>query len=432
MLRARPNWRKRPLSCLAFNFVALSIVVSFTTFSFRGKQSYLSGFADRASSAIVAILYHHPTSLFPPRTLLLTPSGDVTADTTSTLTTPAYLSSALRSQRSFLFITPRDDGFNNQRITIAEALYCASQSGAVAVLPLIFANTRYGTKAKGPYLFRDYFNLSALAASRVANFTTPDVLYAAHVDSCRIDALSGGPTRVIDALTAIYNWPRGDDPHARDRRKSISSLPSRCQASSCCKINYASPQVFGTGKDYERWGQGYSLEASPAFRRVRAALRPSLTVLAIAAALVGAMDGPYNAVHLRRSDYKKKCLSMRVECRKFGKNSMYVPSSAVVQKVRKLPNPSLPLFVATEDKHWAQKTLRPKLAAENVTMVLAQEVQLPPELEDYVGRIDMFSFATQVAASKAEHFIGNRFSSFSAEIFNERILRGDDTRKRFF
>lgn len=420
------------MSCLDYSFVALLVVVSFTTFSFLGKQSSLSDLPARASSAIVAILYHRPSSPFPPHTLLLSPSGDVTVDTTSPLSTPSNLSAILRSRRNFLFITPRDDGFNNQRITIAEALYCASQSGAVAVLPLIFANTRYGTKVEGPYLFRDYFDLSALATSRVANFTTPDVLYAAHLDSCRIDALPGGPTRVIDALTAIYNWPRAGVPHARDRKRSMSSLPSQCRASSRCQIKYGSPQVFGTTKDYERWGQGYSLEASPAFRRVRAALRPSSTVLAIAATLVGAMDGPYNAVHLRRSDYKKKCLSMRAECRKFGEYSMYVPSSAVVQKVRELPNPSLPLFVATEDKRWAQKMLRPKLAAENVTVFLAQEVQLPPDLEDYVGRIDMLSFATQVAASKAECFIGNRFSSFSSEIFNERILRGVDTRKRFF
>jgi hypothetical protein len=52
-------------------------------------------------------------------------------------------------KRKLLFIVPRPDGFNNQRMTVVEGLRCAQRTNMVAVLPYMFSNTRYDTKSIG-------------------------------------------------------------------------------------------------------------------------------------------------------------------------------------------------------------------------------------------------------------------------------------------
>jgi GDP-fucose protein O-fucosyltransferase len=331
-------------------------------------------------------------------------------------------------KRKLLFVAPRDDGFSNQRITVAEALRCAARTGRVAVLPLMFSDVRYGTKPKGPFLFRDYFDLDALADAAVVSFASPDAAAAAGV-ACRIVSVKSNPTRALRAFGDVFGWRRADLPAG----KSVPGA-ARCVTQSVCDIDYATPAHFGRYSDFAAAGQGYNVAASANFRRVRAALRPSAPVRSVADVVLGAIGGPFNAVHLRRTDFTAKCAQMRKQCDEFGGDAFVASPAAVVARVLALRQPRLPLFVATEDPGWAAATLRPLLTAQNVSIVLATETALPPALQMYSERVDMRSFATQIICSRAEQFVGNRFSSFSSEINNERFLlrQPDGEAKLFF
>lgn len=78
-----------------------------------------------------------------------------------------------RTPRGFLWVTPRSGGFNNQLITIYEAINCARIHRRTVVVPLIYENVRADTSSKGygPFPFEDYFDISEL--SKVVPVVTP-------------------------------------------------------------------------------------------------------------------------------------------------------------------------------------------------------------------------------------------------------------------
>lgn len=401
-------------------FVFLTFALTVLSASILFSQNLLSLSSRLPMSHIISSNYRQSPAI---HTLLLDADGLI-SEIATTDTGGASLRRKLFA-RKYLFVTPRDDGFNNQRINLAEAFFCAAATGRVAVLPPIFSNSRYGTVPKGPYHFSDYFDMQALTQARIANFTTPDTLHATGI-RCTIETQEGKPHRVLGALRSAYGWRR------RDIRVGEKVGNPPCMSSRLCRIRYSGDTVFGPGNNYEKSGQGYSMDESKKFYRVRAALRPSSTVLAISREFRNAIPGPFNAVHLRRSDYKDKCKQMKAVCEKFGADSMYTTSKSVVVKVLNLENPNLPLFVATEDCAWVRRELRPLFDTFNVSVYLAQEVELPSNLQIYADRVDLISFATQVVAGDAEEFVGNRFSSFSTEISNERVLNGVNASKKFF
>jgi GDP-fucose protein O-fucosyltransferase len=356
----------------------------------------------------------------PPRTVLLAEGGQEAAEA-------AEGEELGLERRPLLFVAPRDDGFSNQRITVAEALRCAAKSGRVAVLPLIFSDVRYGSEPKGPFLFRDYFDLEALARAAVVSFASPDAVATAGV-RCNIAASANNPTRALNAFGAVFGWARRDVPSSEPFPKNAP-----CVTQSLCRIDYKNPSEFGEYSNFDTVGQGYNMLGNENFRRIRSALRPSAEVRALANVVLHAVEGgEFNAVHLRRTDFRQKCQQMVKECKKFGKEAFFQSPETVMERVAALPRPTLPLFVATEDKPWAEKTFGPLLKERGLVMLLATDVALPRELQLYKDRVDMRSFATQIICSHAEGFIGNRFSSFSSEIFNERILNNRTEDKLFF
>lgn len=329
--------------------------------------------------------------------------------------------------RKLLFLAPRDDGFSNQRITVAEALRCAALSGRVAVLPLIYSDVRYGTKPKGPFLFRDYFDLGALAAAQVVSFASPDAAAAAGV-RCEIVAPPSSPKRALNAAEYLFGWRRS---YTAPGEHVSPAAP--CVTQAVCPGSFQNEAHFGRYSDLAAAGQGYNMLANENFRRIRSALRPSSEVSALADTVLKTISGgAFNAIHLRRTDFRKKCKMQAKDCKQFGADAFFQPLKMILQGVDRFANQHLPLFVATEDVPWAQHTLGPALTERGITMVLATDAPLPPTLTVYSDRVDMRSFATQIIASRAEEFIGNRFSSFSSEIWNERLLNNKTETKWFW
>lgn len=189
-----------------------------------------------------------------------------------------------------------------------------------------------------------------------------------------------------------------------------------------------------------------------------AAVAPSPPIAAAAAAMAATL-GPYNAAHIRRGDYKSKCREMPTECATYGRDS-FVPSVAHVVAVLtggRLRRPHLPLFVATDAPNWVSKRLAPALSSMNVSVVLPATLR-QALTERYGGHrrgvfwtsgpgadaaatddndsnalavtaaegmltnrlagaaVDQWAVAEQVVAVGAVDFIGNRFSSFSADV----------------
>lgn len=188
------------------------------------------------------------------------------------------------------------------------------------------------------------------------------------------------------------------------------------------------------------------------------AVAPAPPIAAVAVILAAAL-GPYNAAHIRRGDYSSKCKGMPVECAKYGRNA-FVPSVAHVVAVLtrgRLRRPRLPLFIATDSPKWVGNHLAPALSAVNVTVVLPATLRrvlserheghlrwtwwtpdgqadaaatgknsssplatsallgmLPNRLSG--AAVDQWAVAEQVVAVGAVDFVGNRFSSFSADV----------------
>lgn len=351
------------------------------------------------------------------RVFLLPPPG-------TNATEPIVGSDDLANRR-LLFIVSRDDGFSNQRITVAEGLRCSKLLGRVAVLPPVFANVRYGAKPMGPYLFRDYFDLEALAAANAFSFATPGAVAKAAI-KCDILNDPNAPKRVLSTFETQYGWKRRNTP--------LSQIPTdaKCITQASCRTDWRNPAHFGEYSNFSTFGQGYNVLESQNFREVRSALRPSRIVLELAHVFLNKLGSTFNAIHLRRTDFKAKCKSMPDECAVYGENAFVASEDAILSRVMGLPNPRLPLFVATEDPKFVHDTLAPTLREKGVSTVLAQDIPLPHHLMQYRDRVDMLSFATQIAAGRAETFVGNRFSSFSSEIFNERLLGNRTSEKLFF
>ena len=344
-----------------------------------------------------------------------------------------FLHTCIKPPPRLLFLTPRTGGFNNQLITIYQGIHCARLTGRTVVLPLIYENVRADTSSKGfgPYPFEDYFDVGAL--KKVVNFATP----------ARID-ITGPPCRSIYFATS---------PHFKANARRVPRLLKQ-EYSKRWSINHTFVDAFerpvthtcvddslcqrpdfltfGAYSDYEQGGQGYNIRNSVELFRIRKAFKPSKIVSLIAETAMRHIEThhgkEFNALHLRRGDFESKCHELPDVCERFGEFSMVQSQEWVLKKVHALKKSGLPVFISTTHRNECVKLLQ----GAELEMIFIEDVQLPRELHWASERTDLISFASQIVCSKAQEFVGNRFSSYTTEINNMRYLRDRKDKIIFF
>ena len=342
----------------------------------------------------------------------------------STPTEDGFNNQLITTQDRYLISTPREDGFNNQLITIYRNIICARNLNRTIVLPLMYENVRYDTSAQGPYPFEDYFKVQKLTS--VVNYTT-----FAQFKS------RGFPCRRIGYNKRIYKSKKKRLP------KLLSSVYRRlgwrfrisllspggfysdvpCIDDTLCKKS----NELGLYGNYSN-GQGYSIKNSVEFRNIRKAMEPSEVVLHIANVTQKMIGGKFNAMHIRRGDYKNKCKKSKQLCDEFGVESFYQSKEWILESIKRYENPELSLFISTT--HDAEcKTFFKRSGKSVFTM---SDVKIPDEIKWALKRTDIMSYASQIVASKAEEFIGNRFSSYTSTINSMRMLRDNSSEPQFF
>lgn len=344
---------------------------------------------------------------------------------------PRHRHQVLYKSRGLLWITPRSGGFNNQLITVYEAIRCAQKHRRTVVLPLIYENVRADTsKGEGPYPFEDYFNISALSST--VRFTTPAKLdrtgLPCHTILFTTSAHFKANARRIPRLLK-QQYVKRYAVQLEYRDYITSNTHATCVDDSLCPVyEFRHPQEFGSYSMYHHTGQGYSVLRSSRLRHIRAALQPSDTVSLIAQNVLRHIGTQFNAMHIRRGDYSTKCSELPNICEQFGVNAFMQSTHSVLSKISDFQIPSLPLFISTTHPD----ECRQMFANTSLRLVFMDDLQLPPSAQWASDRIDIISYASQIVASFAEEFVGNRFSSFTTEINNMRLIKDLHTPLRFF
>lgn len=326
-----------------------------------------------------------------------------------------------------LWMTPRTGGFNNQLITVYQAIRCAQTHRRTVVLPLIYENVRADTSSKGtgPYPFEDYFDIEALR--QIVPVTTPRELDETGLPCSTIFFATSkhfkATERRIPRLLKQQYTKRY--PVNLTFVESISAHRGEvCMDDSFCDI----PSEFGVYSDYKETGQGFSIRRSPVLRAIRAAFKPSPVVQKIADIALKGIGGPFNAMHVRRGDFGTKCEELPLVCEEYGNNSFVQSPEWILQKASNFPNPHLPLFLSTTHPD----ECRELFSGRDVKLIFMDDFQVPSEFSWAVERTDIISFASQLVVSRADGFVGNRFSSYTTEINNMRFLRNRNDRLTFF
>ncbi len=116
------------------------------------------------------------------------------------------------------------------------------------------------------------------------------------------------------------------------------------------------------------------------------------------------------------------------QCARFGRNAFFQSRDALLHKIADFDNSSLPLFVSTTHEEQCRRMLH----SQKMRVVFLRDVYPPVEAIWAWHRVDIWSLASQIVASQAEDFVANRFSSYSAEITNMRLLRNPNVTLKFF
>lgn len=372
----------------------------------------------------------------------------------------------------YVWITPRSDGFNNQLISVYEGLLCAAVLNRTAVLPYLFENVRKDTTPSGPYPFEDYFDLGPLTTAGFhPPVTTVPVLRRA------LDNVSG----IVSTWTLfLRRWQRKPNFHHichdgrlyhAEHKSFLHGLPVlrfyarrsfrhlqlfnmtssatgrhtpaqtganlkkpehtfhlQCIDDSLCPSNHIQ---LGPYSDYRVHGQGFDIRLSPTFHYMRRRLHPAQPIRDLAKAWIKTEIGEkFNAMHVRRSDYLEKCRSDVELCRMFGKSAVVQSEKTLLQTLKRFSNQTLPVFVSTTDVKACKRILSKEKV--DVRVVYMQDFGVPTEYQRLRTRTDQLSLASQVVASYANEFVGNRFSSYTSEINNMRYVRNGEQAMMFF
>lgn len=327
---------------------------------------------------------------------------------------------------ALLFITPRSGGFNNQLITVYEAIHCARKHGRRVVLPLIYENVRADTTSKGtgPYPFEDYFDVSKLES--VVKLTTP-----ARLD---IEGLPCDKVYYSSSPHFMANERRTPrllkQQYAKMFPINLTFVPrfERVWQYTCVDDSLCGPtEEFGTYSDYQNSGQGYDIRTSTTLRQVRTAFQPSRLVQRLVDHAISDIGGRYNAMHVRRGDFKTKCKELPAVCERFGNDSFIQGPGYLLKKAAEMRE-SLPVFISTTHVGECKDIFK----SSGVRVLFMDDFGVPPGTEWTLNRTDIMSFTSQIVASNAAQFIGNRFSSYTSEINNMRFLKDTSDIMTFF
>lgn len=350
-----------------------------------------------------------------------------------------------REPRRFLFTVPKCGGFNNQLSSIYKAVLCAKQQNRILVLPFMFENVRYDASimGEGPYPFEDYYNITHLRS--FVKCATPFeldkiglpcrslYLLKSSIPFCQWTHWLRGEDDFILRLKAFYKIPRLVSEHyARRYQLRTRYIPQfelgrrnvSCITDSLCNNS----TKLGIFSEYGKSGQGYDIRRSFHFRSIRSAFRPSALVEELSSSARLQLPVHYNALHIRRGDYAFKCAAMRRECKEFGPEAFYQSPYTIIKAIRSLNRPNLPLFVSSTHDQQVFEALQ----CYNLTLFFMKDIRFTGKLQRARSRVDLISMVSQIVASEAQEFIGNRFSSYTAEINNMRFMKNNSDVRHFF
>lgn len=338
-----------------------------------------------------------------------------------------YRQEKQQGQDGLLWMTPRTGGFNNQLITIYEAIRCAQMQKRRVVLPLIYENVRADTSSKGvgPYPFDDYFDIEALSA--VIPVTIPQQLDETALPCSTIyyatsPHFKANERRIPRLLKQQYAKRY---PINLTFVESVETFKKQaCVDDSFCSL----PKEFGIYSNYNESGQGYNMRRSPVLKRIREAFRPSSIVQALTENVLKGIDEKFNALHVRRGDFDTKCIELPKVCEQYGNNSFVQSPEWIITRVAQFGNPQLPLFLSTTHPDECRELFRDS----GLRPLFMDDYKVPESLIWTLERTDLISFASQLVAAHAEEFVGNRFSSYTTEINNLRYLRDKKDHLSFF
>jgi GDP-fucose protein O-fucosyltransferase len=261
-----------------------------------------------------------------------------------------------------------------------------------------------------------------LADSRLVSFVTPDELVNRRI-KCDIYTSNMKPLQ-FRALNAFRN--KLNFGYVIAQQSGLGN--ATCVTQHVCTEALEVADEFGSYRDLRNTGTGYSVARGKTYRPLRAALKPSTFVRQYAEEILARTGSRFNAIHVRRSDFRTKDVpGVRDE---YGREAIYQSLTYIVKRVKGLQDPALPLFVASEDGSWVRKRLRPAISGLNI--VHSSEVDVPRDMKKHLGEIDIKMFAEQIVCSYAGEFIGNRVSTMTSEIVNERLLRNSSSTISFW
>ena len=324
----------------------------------------------------------------------------------------------------FMWMRPRSGGFNNQIQSIYYAIACAMTENYTFVLPHMFENVRQDTNfnGEGPYPFVDYLEKKELGA--LMNVVEPhEAAKLTRGRNCTIRTRQR--VEQYSQTTRLFSIYCEELGVCAERVRKVEDT-DLCVDQTVCPRN----SLLGAYSLYNSTGQGFSVKRSALLQNIVMHLHPSDVVLAIARRGRDMIGGPYNALHVRRGDYRTKCTRMEKLCEEYGEESMYQSIDTIVRTLGVFKNVSLPVFVSST--HGSEVKASLEEAGVNKPIWIMEDFEMLPEVEKYVNRTDIVSLASQIIAIHADNFVGNRFSSYTTEINNRRLIRDSNAELNFF
>eukprot|EP01041_Mallomonas_annulata_P010159 gene10159-21175_t len=387
----------------------------------------------------------------------------------------------------------RPEGFNNQMVTVYFFMQASIQSGRALVLPLMIESNQWNNfdamGPKGPFPFLDYFDHEHLMSflpivehedfvrwcSNRTSLLITNLRDGSEVSKKEaLDAFNMHPQETITAgrlsMQAVgVDWndvlfcSKDSDDGCMDRPQFdavvLSSIrkdvdPKAVAIPHCIAVQRHLTSHVAFGKkafvDFKKGYQGHSVY-NERFRRVFKMIRPSKTVLCVAASIVREIGSAFNGIHVRRGDYRSFANDFSLgqrdrnkwkarekrnvkdngnanantqgkdESELFGLEAIWQEDDALVKVVyTTLHLPLRPIFISSDEPEYVAKVLREANIEGLKTFVIKDFLHLFPLWMR--GRNDLHLLVEQSLMVNASLFVGNRFSCVSSYVFKHRLL----------